>query len=128
MQKSYPFTFRKGDWFAIAAVLLLTTSSLLAFFPRSDIDQTAVVQIRLDGSVVQELPIDVDCETTISGRYENVISIRSGKVSITKSNCPGEDCVHSGWITSPGRSIVCLPNRVEIRITGASSDVDFIVR
>ncbi|MBQ8917117.1 MAG: NusG domain II-containing protein, partial [Oscillospiraceae bacterium] len=48
------------------------------------------------------------------------------RACIAQSTCPGEDCVHSGWISSPGRSVVCLPNRVEIRITG-SSEVDFVV-
>jgi len=45
---------------------------------------------------------------------------------IAESTCPGNDCVHSGKIHSAGRSIVCLPNRVEIRITG-ESDVDYVV-
>ena len=48
-------------------------------------------------------------------------------IAITGSDCPGEDCVHSGWIKASGRSIVCLPNKVEIRIVGQSDDVDFVV-
>ena len=61
--------------------------------------------------------------------YTNRIEIKDGKVFITESDCPGEDCVHSGWISEGGRSIVCLPNRVEIRIEGETeSEVDFIVR
>ena len=71
--------------------------------------------------------LDSDTEVVIEGEYENVVTVKDGKVAITKSDCPGTDCVHSGWIHESGRSIVCLPNRVELRIEGAS-EVDFVVR
>ena len=63
----------------------------------------------------------------IGGAYINRVEVRDGRIAIVDSDCPGEDCVHSGWISRPGRSIVCLPNRLEIRVTG-TSDVDFVVR
>ena len=54
------------------------------------------------------------------------VVIRDGRAAILESDCPGGDCIHSGWISQPGRSIVCLPNRVELRIAG-QGDVDFVV-
>ena len=38
-----------------------------------------------------------------------------------------EDCVGCGWSNATGRSIVCLPNGLEIRIVSGQSDVDFVV-
>lgn len=128
MQKSPHLTFRRGDWFAIALVLLIAAATLVAFLPKGSADERSVVQIRQDGSLIQELPINIDQEFIISGSYENIVCISGGRVSITQSDCPGTDCVHSGWISTPGRSIVCLPNRVEVRIVGTASDVDFVVR
>ena len=58
--------------------------------------------------------------------YTNKIVCENGSISVTESTCPGGVCVSSGSISEAGRSIVCLPNRVEIRITG-SSDVDVVV-
>ena len=46
-----------------------------------------------------------------------------------EADCPGKDCVHTGSISKAGSAIVCLPNRLEIRIENrgdASSDVDAI--
>jgi len=128
MQKSLRITFRRGDWFAIAAVLLMVVGSLAVFLPHSSTAQAATVQIYLNGGLIEELPITVDRELTISDDYTNIVCIRGGKVSISESDCPGADCVHSGWVSSPGRSIVCLPNRVEVRVVGTESDVDFVVR
>lgn len=128
MQKSLRITFRRGDWIAIALVLLMAAASLISFLPRGDFSQAAMVQIYLNGDLIEELPITTDRELTVSADYANTVSIRGGKAAITESDCPGADCVYSGWISSPGRSIVCLPNRVEIRVVGIESDIDFVVR
>ena len=119
-------TFRKGDLLAIVLVLLLAAAVALLFLPHHGTAENTMVQIFQDGKLVQELSLQSDQSILITGEYENTVVIRDGKAAIAQSNCPGEDCVHSGWISSPGRSVVCLPNRVEIRITG-SSEVDFVV-
>jgi len=76
-----------------------------------------------DGSLLCELSLDRDTEYIVEGEYTNVICVRNGAVAITESTCPGEDCTHIGFISEGGRSIVCLPNRVEIMLSG-ESDVD----
>ena len=55
------------------------------------------------------------------------LAINDGASACTASDCPGQDCVHSGAIHTAGRSLVCLPNRVEIRVVSGGSDVDFVV-
>lgn len=119
-------TFRKGDLLAIVLVLVLAAVVALFFVPNRGTTENAMVQIYRDGKLMQELSLESDQSILITGEYENTVVIRNGRACIGQSNCPGEDCVHSGWISSPGRSVVCLPNRVEIRITG-SSEVDFVV-
>lgn len=127
MSRPLRLTFQKGDLIAILLVVILAVTTAVAFLPRGDSSEEAVVQIWQDGKLIRELPLTTDETILLSGSYENTVEIRDGKVAITESDCPGSDCVHSGWIGSPGRSIVCLPNRVEIRITG-TGDVDFVVR
>lgn len=127
MQHEPSLTFRKGDWGVIVLVILLAVAAGIIFFPRQQDSQNAAVQIYEDGVLTGEYPLSQDRVLELSGEYHNTITIQDGKVAITDSDCPGQDCVHSGWISGPGRSLVCLPNRVEIRITG-SSDVDFAVR
>ena len=65
---------------------------------------------------------------SVQGTYLNVVEVKDGKIAITHSDCPGEDCVHSGWTDTSGRSIVCLPNALEIRVVADHDDVDFVVR
>ncbi len=127
MNQTPRLTFQKGDFLAIILVILLTVITGISFLPQSASSEDAVVQIWQDGALVQELPLASEETIHLTASYENTVQIHDGKVAIISSDCPGTDCVHSGWIETPGRSIVCLPNRVEIRIVGAS-DVDFAVR
>ena len=48
--------------------------------------------------------------------------VDSGGVCVTRSDCPGQDCVHTGRITRSRQSIVCLPEQVVIQLTGGTSD------
>lgn len=118
--------FRKGDILAIAAVLALAAAVFALFLPSRSTDG-AVVEIYRNGERLHAFSLDVDRQFTIDGDYTNVVTISGGKVAITESTCPGGDCVGCGWASSAGRSIVCLPNGVEIRIVGAEGEVDFVV-
>ena len=120
-------TFCKTDFLAIAIVAVIAILVSVVFWTSIGDEEGSMVSLYQDGTLIQEIPLDSDTEFVIEGAYENVVTIRDGKAAITKSDCPGSDCVHSGWIYEAGRSIVCLPNRVELRIEGAS-EVDFVVR
>lgn len=119
--------FRPGDAVAAAAVLLCALALAVGLFFAARQSGTLAVQVYRDGTLLWEHPLDQDGEFRVSGPYENLVTVKDGRVSITESTCPGGDCVHSGWIAAPGRSIVCLPNRVEVRLTGVG-DVDAVVR
>ena len=119
-------SFKIGDLLAIGGVLLAAALVLLVYLPRGNTD-AAVAQIYQNGKLVMTLPLDQPRELPITGGYCNTITVRDGKIAITGSDCPGQDCVHSGWLDSPGRSLVCLPNALEIRVVAEQSDVDFVV-
>ena len=120
-------TFCKGDFLAIAFVAVLAVLVSVIFWTKIGAEEGSVVAVYQDGKLVREIPLIEDAEFVIEGAYHNRIVVKDAKAAITESDCPGTDCVHSGWIHEAGRSIVCLPNRVEVRIEGAS-EVDFVVR
>ena len=126
MKKNMRLKFQKGDLLAILLVMAIAAAAGIAFFPERSADMQAYVQIYQDGMLIKEMPLSEDISLKIAGKYNNVIQIKDGRAAILESDCPGEDCVHSGWISSVGRSIICLPNRVEIRILG-EAEVDFAV-
>lgn len=117
--------FRKGDLLAGALVLLSAVIVFLCFLPGSA--EAACAEIYRDGQLIRSVPLDQNTEFTVIGRYTNTVTVSGGKISVSASDCPGADCVGCGAIGSSGRSIVCLPNGLEIRIVSGQSDVDFIV-
>lgn len=117
--------FQAGDFLAIALVVALAAAVFLCFLPNKG--NAGSVEIYQGGKLVRSVSLDQEQQFTITGDYTNTVTIRDGSVAITQSDCPGEDCVSCGWLNSPGRSIVCLPNAVELRLVGMDSDVDFVV-
>ena len=120
------FRFRKGDLLAVVLVAVLAILSGIVFWAGQTSDG-AYVEIYQDGVLIDTLPLDVDAQRVLTNRYTNIVTIRDGKVAVTASDCPGGDCLDSGWIDNGGRSIVCLPNGIELRIVSERSDVDFVV-
>ena len=87
----------------------------------------ATVYIYQNGQKIKTVSLKQNQTFTIEGVYCNTITVENGKIAVTDSDCPGMDCVHCGWISGTGRSVVCLPNGLEIRVVAGSSDVDFVV-
>ena len=117
--------FQKWDILAIGAVLLLAAFVFVLFLPKST-HAPARAEIYLNGKLIRTVFLSKDGEFTVEGDYTNTLSVRDGKIAVTHSTCPGGDCVSCGWLGSAGRSIVCLPNGLEIRVV-AEGDVDMIV-
>lgn len=46
----------------------------------------------------------------------NKVVIKSGAVSMAEASCKNQICVHHAVISKSGQSIVCLPNRIVVRI------------
>ena len=118
--------FRKGDMLAIVLVVALAVFVAVWFLPENSADPV-MAEVYQGGELVKTISLDENTSFVIEGAYSNTITVENGSISITKSDCPGEDCVYSGAIHSSGRSIVCLPNEVEVRVVAQTSDVDFVV-
>ena len=116
------WTFRKGDFLAVGLVLALALVLLLCLPTlRSG---GAFAQVWQDGALIREVPLSVDQTFRVRGDYTNTVTMSGGRIAVTHSDCPTNDCVHMGWLQDGG-SIVCLPNRVEIRLVGDTA-VDMI--
>lgn len=62
--------------------------------------------------------IAVDIET--DGGHVNRLVIKDGKAFIESADCPDKLCVRQRAISRAGQTIICLPHKLVIRITGES--------
>ena len=127
--KGMRLRFCIGDVIVIGFVVMLAILIGVLFWIKTGTEEGNLVVVYREGEKIQELSLEQNTEIIIENSYTNKLVVKDKKVAIIESDCPGMDCVHSGWISGKGRSLVCLPNRVEIRIEGeVDSEVDFIVR
>jgi len=119
------FKWKKGDLAAVFAVAVFAASIFLLFVSGGYGKTAGTAEIYLNGEKVREVNLFEDQSFALQGEYENRVMVKDGKIAVSESDCPEEDCVHTGWRSCAGESIVCLPNHMEIRIKG-ESDVDFV--
>ena len=125
MKSKLSLQFKKRDLIIIAAALLIAAGVFLLFLPKGDTGRL-YAEISRNGEVLATLPLDEDAEYIVNGLYENTVTIEDGSAFFRKSDCPNEDCVHTGKLTKAGQLAVCLPNGVTLRIIGGDGDVDAI--
>ena len=56
----------------------------------------------------------------------NTLVIENGEVRLSAADCPNGLCVQTGKIRYAGQSIVCLPHKLAVRITGGASALDAV--
>ena len=56
----------------------------------------------------------------------NVLEVESGRLRISKADCPDGTCIRQGWKNGGSTPIVCLPNRVVVTFDGFETQVDAV--
>ena len=111
---------RKNDIILIAALLVAAGAVLLVL--RLTRTAGGTVKVAVDGRVVAQLPLGVDCTRVFeSERGSNTVVIRDGGVSVTEADCSDKVCVNQGAIRYNGESIVCLPHKLVVTVVGGPS-------
>lgn len=112
--------FRRGDILVYLAVTLLALGIWLV--PVLTAKEGSFVDISQDGQLIERASLSDTRRIELSGC---TVEIRDGSVCVVESTCPDLVCVKSGRISKSGESIICVPNRVKLEISGAGA-VDVI--
>ena len=107
------------DIIVIAALLILSLSVILIInLTRKD---GATVTVTVDGVTVAEYPLSKDGVYTLNGG-SNILTIENGTARMSDSSCPDHICENKGKIKYVGQTIVCLPNKLTVTVTGDAED------
>ena len=123
--------FNRYDAVVAAIVALLAVAVALWFYlPKTQSGELTVV-ISTGGEEAERVKLNSFTETTVThNRYTLRITADGSGVRVADSDCPTQDCVRTGTISRSGQSIVCLPARIIIQLTGGaadSNDVDIVI-
>ena len=101
-------------------VAIESGGELYATYPLSE-DRTVIVPSPKENVSSVHVPDDSKPASEQFTHY-NVVVIKGGKVSVTEASCKNQVCVRHGAISKSGESIVCLPNRLVVRIDNGTGE------
>lgn len=123
----------KGDKILIFSMLLAALLIFTGFQVYGFAGGKTYALIEVDGKLYQKVSLGEggsNLKLTVPVTHgENIVEIDGNKVRMLYADCPDEDCVRQGFISRPGQMIVCLPNRMVIKIESDKSvkdDVDAV--
>ena len=125
---------KKRDIILIAVALVLA-GALYAVSQFSLDTQASSVVVTVDGAERLRRPLAV--EDTYEIRQEdgsvNVIAVKDGAVYMKEANCRDGLCIRQGRMKNGAKTIVCLPHKLVVRITGdaidsSHDDLDVIIQ
>ena len=116
------------DKILIAGLVIVTLASFPAI--RHFHREGKRVVIELDGEEVGNFLLDEDRLIPVEGKLGTTrVEISEKGIRVLDSPCPYKLCIKSGSIRRSGETVVCLPNRVVVRITGdEGEEVDAVSR
>lgn len=115
------------DGAVVLLVLLLAAGTAAATWGGSSEGLTAVVSI--NGETADRFVLDGAGEHTYEAAgYTLRITETAEGLLVAQSDCPTQDCVHTGTISRSGESIVCLPARLSVTLEGGEGpEVDAVI-
>jgi len=130
----------KYDALVILAVLALTAALGARFwFGATGKSDALVAVVEIDGAEVDRFSLTQSGDEPRSYTNNSITltvaaCTRDGEdlpsetvgVRVISSDCPTQDCVHTGHISRAGQSIVCLPAHIVITLVGTTADYDVI--
>ena len=110
---------------AALALVVLASAAWLLLMERDVNDPRVVIEV--DGEIYCSYDMDevkgiIPVSTPNGG--ENRVWVQDDLVFMDSANCPDQICVKQGVIRDGSVPIVCLPNKVIVRIEGGESGLD----
>lgn len=80
-----------------------------------------------DGELIKTIDLSIDNKYVVNGdNGDVVIVVNGGKIKVDTENSPLHLCSKQGYISNTYESIVCLPNKIVINISG--DELDAVVK
>lgn len=119
-----------GDFIIVGMVAMLAIGSLLLGMGPKLSTGSETAEVWQNGRLVRVInlgSLSSPLEFELDGAYHDKLIAEKGRIRFAWADCPDKVCVNTGWLTKPGQSAACVPNRVLVKIVGASEQ-DVVIR
>ena len=101
---------------ALAAIIVVNITKQQGSYVIVVYDQNEVAKYSINE--------DIEIKLTYEENNYNTLVIKDGKVYMNDASCKDHICVKHHKISMTGETIVCLPNKIVIKIIGNNNEVD----
>ena len=116
---------KKADIVLFATLMIIGISLSVLSFKSATPAKSVVVTV--DGELYGTYDIEENQTIKVTeNNHTNKITIKDGRVQMSYSDCKNQVCVKDGSISKTNHTIVCLPNKVMIEITGGEEEIDAV--
>lgn len=117
----------KNDWILIIIILLIVCTLLIFFkFTNQDSNQALVYN---DNKLILTIDLTKDKRYQVTGYNGKVnIEVNNKKIRVSSETSNYHLCSKQGYISKSWETIVCLPNKIVIRVTSVNNNYDVILR
>ncbi len=112
-------------------IIILLMIAIAGFFLFRISGQGTLVEIKIAQKTYGTYDLNIDQEVLISDDQGLLLMkclIKSGSVRVLESDCPDKICIDEGSIKLTGQTIVCLPNKVVIKIISDNEKIDGVLQ
>lgn len=110
---------RKNDQVLIIFILIIAAIGGTSYYLTH---RTPALQaeVTVDGEIIEILDMSKNQEVTVRGKsgLTNHLIVENGQIRCSEATCPDKVCVHQGRQSHDGDLIVCLPNKMIVKVIG----------
>lgn len=85
-----------------------------------------IAEIYSDGRLIRRIDLSsvtTEYEFTVDyNGHSNTVAVKNGGICVKAADCPDHICVHTGEIRDGSVPIVCLPNKLIIKLVGTNDN------
>lgn len=120
-----------ADKWLIGILFLLSVAGIGLNLATLSSASNQVAEISVDGKIIKTVPLKEGYRDEFrlgDSEHYNILEIADKRIRVREADCTDQICVNMGWISMAPQQIVCLPNRLMIKIKATESDLDDISR
>ncbi|MFA5407485.1 MAG: NusG domain II-containing protein [Bacilli bacterium] len=115
----------------LTLIIIIGCGIFFMIEPLMSLKDDATANVYYENKLVLSIDLTSDGvrEYTVLGYNGDVIIEKNNnQIRVKEENSPLHLCSKQGWISSSLETIVCLPNKIIIKIEASSNEVDAVVR
>lgn len=102
---------KKDKYFMIFVILVIILTFFAAYLFKNQGEYALIIS---DGKEYMKIPLDKNISVSVKGK--NTVTVEDSEVYVSYADCPDKLCMKQGKIGNNGGVIVCLPNKMTIKI------------